>query len=89
MSTHHVEIDEATLVLRALEQGTALASHGVPGTVEVIAHDVDHIQGPGCGKQDEERLPHQHQQAYTDSLAERGCDSELSCSTVTQLCCCR
>lgn len=69
MSTHHIEIDEATLVLRALEQGSALASHGVPRAVEVIAHDVDHIQGPGCGKQDEERLPHRHQQAYIDSLA--------------------
>lgn len=53
LSTHHVEVDEAILVLRAFEQGTALTSHGVPRAVEVICHDVDHIQSPGCCKQED------------------------------------
>ena len=51
LSTHHVEIDEATLVLRSFEQGAALTSHGVPGAVEIIGHNIDHIQGPVRGKQ--------------------------------------
>lgn len=44
--THHIEVNEATLVVWASKQGTALTSHGIPGAVEVICHDVDHIQGP-------------------------------------------
>ena len=44
--TYDVEVDESTVVLGALEQGTDLSGHGVPGAMEVVGHDVDHIQGP-------------------------------------------
>lgn len=43
---YDVEVDEAAVVLGALEQGAALSGHGVPGSVEVVGHDVDHVQGP-------------------------------------------
>ena len=44
--THHIEVDETSFVSRALVQRAAFSSEGVPRAVEVVAHDVDHIQGP-------------------------------------------
>ena len=48
--TYDVEVDESTVVLWALEQGTDLSGHGVPGAMEVVGHNVDHIQGPAQAK---------------------------------------
>lgn len=45
--TYHIEVDETSFVSRALVQRAAFSSEGVPRAVEVVAHDVDHIQGPG------------------------------------------
>lgn len=43
--THHIEVHKTTVILRALVQRTALSSHWVPGAMEVIGHDVEHVQG--------------------------------------------
>ena len=44
-----VEVDEVTLVLGATVQGAVMASELLPGSMEVIGHDVDEVQLPDGG----------------------------------------
>ena len=42
--SHSVEVDEVTLVLGTTEEWAVVASDTLPGSMEVIGHDVDEVQ---------------------------------------------
>ena len=46
LNTYSVEVDEVTLVLGATVQGAVMASELLPGSMEIIGHDVDEVQLP-------------------------------------------
>ena len=48
--THHIEVDQISLVSGALVQRAVLSDNVLPRTVEVVGHDVEVVQH--TGKQD-------------------------------------
>ena len=49
-SPYSVEVDEVAVVLGPNEEGAVVASERLPGSMEVIGHDVDKVQLPDAGK---------------------------------------
>jgi len=46
LHTYGVEVDEVTLVLGATEKRAVMASELLPGSMEVIGHNIDEVQIP-------------------------------------------
>lgn len=42
--THHIEVDELTLIERAAVQRAVVTSEWIPGSVEVIGHDIYEVE---------------------------------------------
>lgn len=45
--THHIEVDQGSLVSGTLEQRAVLSNVVLPRTMEVIGHDVEVVQHTG------------------------------------------
>lgn len=44
--THHIEVDVVTLIDKAAVQRAVVTGERVPGTVEVISHDIYKVEKP-------------------------------------------